>query len=267
MVNEISKSNCSNEYWNLINSSSSLESDSIKTPSSISMSSVKNTNQNFNTLFLKKPVKIVKPTTSFTNNNSELKSVSANYLDKKYSLAMNVNLNTNSRYAALKINDIKNFISNAYDNIKDSKPKVIKINENIINPIEVNESIFVNSTNKLLLKKCSNSLSSFSLSSHQDNLSNNECSDSGYTKSLTSISSENFEEQANDNKTNDSNKNNNNGSVRLETPSNIVDTPRTEKVNAKMIERLKLAVEFSEERRKLLLSKFSEAQELLQVSN
>jgi hypothetical protein len=180
---------------------------------------------------------------------------------------MNVNLNTNSRYAALKINDIKNFISNAYDNIKDSKPKVIKINENIINPIEVNESIFVNSTNKLLLKKCSNSLSSFSLSSHQDNLSNNECSDSGYTKSLTSISSENFEEQANDNKTNDSNKNNNNGSVRLETPSNIVDTPRTEKVNAKMIERLKLAVEFSEERRKLLLSKFSEAQELLQVSN
>jgi hypothetical protein len=55
--------------------------------------------------------------------------------------------------------------------------------------------------------------------------------------------------------------------VRLETPSNIVDTPRTEKVNAKMIERLKLAVEFSEERRKLLLSKFSEAQELLQVSN
>jgi hypothetical protein len=94
MVNEISKSNCSNEYWNLINSSSSLESDSIKTPSSIRMSSIKNTNQNFNTLFLKKPVKIVKPTTSFTNNNSELKSVSANYLDKKYSLAMNVNSNT-----------------------------------------------------------------------------------------------------------------------------------------------------------------------------
>ena len=119
----------------------------------------------------------------------------------------------------------------------------------------------------MLLKKCSNSLSSFSLSSHQDNLSNNECSDSGYTKSLTSISSENFEKQANDKKTNDSNKNNNNGSVRLETPSNIVDTPRTEKVNAKMIERLKLAVEFSEEQRKLLLSKFSEAQELLQVSN
>ena len=57
------------------------------------MSSIKN-KPNYNACFLKKPVKIVKQTANFINNtnNNELKSVSANYLDKKYSLAMNVNL-------------------------------------------------------------------------------------------------------------------------------------------------------------------------------
>lgn len=276
MVKEIASLNSkySNE-WSLSNqasSASSYESDSSSnTPSSISVSTIKN-KSNYNALFIKKPAKLLndQPPSSRKNNNTnnELKSVSATYLDKKYSLAMNVNLKNNmtSKYAIHKINNVKNFISNAYDNMKDVKTKVIKPSENNIrNPIEVNESIFVNSENKFLLKKYSNSFSSFSLSSHQDISSNNECSDSGYTKSITSNSSENFDEKALNNST-DSNPNRNNGSVRLERPSKGFDGPRTEKINTKIIERLKSAVEFSEERRKLLLKKFSEAQELLQVS-
>ena len=182
---------------------------------------------------------------------------------------MKLNLKNDNKYSTHKIDDVKSFISNAYDKIKsrrssDSQEEESKIKKGIankiINPVEVSESIFVNSTNKLLLKKYSNSCSSFSLSSH-DMSSHNECSDSGYTKSVTNSNSSdslsNSQQQQQLQPQSSVNKNDN-GSSRLERPT-------CDKKEQKVIERLKLTVEFSEERRKLLLGKFTEAQELLQV--
>jgi hypothetical protein len=265
-LDNLTKSKYSNDWilsptGSLVSSSNSESSSTTTTTksTSISLSVLQN-----------KPLLLKKQSINNDVNTNQLKSVSANYLDKKvYTLPMKFNLKTIQssinikKYNTCKIDDAKCFISNAYDHINESNKEKsltkLKINENkqskiVINtPIEANESTFVNSTNKFLLKKYTNSSSLISLSSH-DNLSNNECSDSGYTKSDDTNSDEVI-------LNNDENKN---ALKKLERP--VLESPRTKVLNERIIERLKSSVDYSEERRKLLLTKFTEAQELLQVN-